>query len=464
MAEKTTINTKVFSSKVGAVLAAAGSAVGLGNVWRFPTETGANGGAAFILIYILFMLILGVPVMVTEFTIGRHGHKDVMHSFDSMAGGRKGWKWMGLFPVFTGFLILSYYAVVAGWTLYYAYEAGINGFAGKDASQYATDFVTFSSDPLLPALWMTIIIVMTCGIVALGVQKGIERGSKIMMPILFVFILVLVVCSLTLPGAGKGLTFLLRPDFSKVTGATVLSAMGQAFFSLSVGICCLCTYACYFRKDVNLFKDGLSVASIDTFVALCSGFIIFPAVYSIPGMQPNAGPSLVFITLPHVFQTVFGNIPALAYTFSLLFYLLLVMAALTSSISMLEMATSYFHEEWRISRPLSAFGVGAVCVVLGTFCSLSFGPWKNVTMFGMGFFDFFDFLVAKFLMPIGSLLMCVFVGWVVDEKIVKDEATNGGKITSWIYPVWFFIVRFVAPILILLIFVNELGLFDFLKK
>lgn len=464
MAENIKNVSQVFSSKVGAILAAAGSAVGLGNVWRFPTEAGANGGAAFILIYVLFMLILGVPVMVTEFAIGRHGHKDVMHSFESMADGRKGWRIMGYFPVIAGFLVLSYYAVVAGWTLYYAYLAGIDGFAGKSAAQYASDFAAFSSDPYLPALWMGIIILMTMGVVALGVRNGIERGSKIMMPVLFVFILILVGCSLSLPGADKGLTFLLRPDFTKVTGATVLSAMGQAFFTLSVGICCLCTYACYFRKDVNLFKDGMSVACIDTFVALCSGFIIFPAVYSVSGLEPDAGPSLVFITLPNVFQTVFSDVPLLAYLFSLMFYLLLVMAALTSSISMLEMATSYFHEEWRISRPKSALIVGAVCMVLGLFCSLSFGVWSDVKIFGMGFFDLFDFVVAKFMMPIGSVIMCVFVGWVVDEKIVKEEVTNGGTITTWLYPVWRFTVRYIAPVLITLVFVNELGLFEFIKK
>ena len=455
---------KKFSSKIGAILAAAGSAVGLGNVWRFPTEAGANGGAAFILIYVLFMLILGVPVMVTEFAIGRHGQKDVTSSFDSMAGGRKGWKWMGLFPVVAGLLVLSYYAVVAGWTLYYAWTAGMNGFAGKDAAQYAADFMSFSSNPVQPSIWMGVIVLMTCGIVALGVQKGIERGSKIMMPLLFMFILVLVACSLTLPGAAKGLTFLFKPDFSKVTGSTVLSAMGQAFFTLSVGICCLCTYACYFRKEVNLFKDGLSVASIDTIVALCSGLIIFPAVYSIKGAVPDAGPALVFITLPNVFQSVFGNMPMLAYLFSLMFYLLLVMAALTSSISMLEMSVAYFHEELHIGRTKAALFVSAICMVLGTFCSLSFGIWSNVTVGGLGFFDLFDFLVAKFMMPIGSLLMCIFVGWIVDENVVRNELTNDGKVGGAIYPVWRFLVRYVAPIMISLIFINELGLFEFLKK
>ena len=446
-----------FASKVGAILAVAGSAVGLGNVWRFPTETGAHGGAAFILIYVLFMLILGVPVMVTEFVIGRHGHKDVTHSFLSMSGGRKGWRWMGLLPVVAGFLVLSYYSVVAGWTLYYAFEAGLNGFAGKEATQYAADFATFSAHPVWPSVWMAITVSMTCAIVALGVQRGIERGAKIMMPLLFLFILVLVGCSLSLPGAEKGLTFLFRPDFGKVTGQTVLSAMGQAFFSLSVGLCCLCTYACYFRKDVDLMKDGLKVASIDTLVALFSGLIIFPAVYSVPGLQPDAGPSLVFITLPNVFQQVFSGVPVLAYVFSLLFYLLLVMAALTSSISMLEMAAAYFHEEWRVSRPKSAIGVSLVCLLLGTACSLSFGLWSDVQLWGMNIFELFDFLVAKFFMPIGSLLMCIFVGWIVDEQVIRQEITNQGTLRSPLYGLWLFLVRYVAPLCILLIFANELS-------
>lgn len=456
-------NKNVFASKVGAILAAAGSAVGLGNVWRFPTETGTNGGAAFILIYVLFMLLLGVPIMVTEFAIGRHGGEDVTHAFEKMSGGKRGWRWMGLIPLVSGFLVLSYYAVVAGWTLYYAYEALIGGFAGKSPEDFTNDFVAFSSDSLQPVFWMMIIIILTCGIVALGVQKGIERGARIMMPLLFVFILVLVGCSLALPNASKGLTFLFQPDFSKVNSSVILSAMGQAFFSLSVGLGCLCTYACYFRKDIDLMKDGLSVASIDTLVALLSGLIIFPAVYSIQGLQPDAGPSLVFITLPNVFQQVFGNISWLAYLFSLIFYLLLVMAALTSSISMLEMSAAYFHKNLHLSRPLAAVIVSVVCMLLGTFCSWSFGDWKDVTLFGMGFFDLFDYIVAKLIMPIGGMLMCIFLGWVVDEKVLRAEMTNNGTIKSPLYFTYRFIIRYFAPLCIFLIFANELGLFGFLK-
>ncbi|MBR6202211.1 MAG: sodium-dependent transporter [Bacteroidaceae bacterium] len=456
-------NKNMFASKVGAILAAAGSAVGLGNVWRFPTEAGAHGGAAFILIYVIFMMFFALPVMITEFAIGRHGGNDVTHAFEKMSGGKRGWRWMGLLPVVSGIFVLSYYAVVAGWTLFYTYEALVDGFSGKSSEDFAADFVAFSSDSLQPVFWMAVIVAMTCGIVALGVQRGIERGAKIMMPLLFLFILVLVACSLTLPNAGDGMRFLFHPDFSKVDGSLVLSAMGQAFFSLSVGLGCLCTYACYFRKDVDLMKDGQSVACIDTLVALLSGLIIFPAVYSIPGLQPDAGPPLVFITLPNVFQQVFGGVPWLAYLFSLLFYLLLVMAALTSSISMLEMSAAYFHKNLRLPRPLAAVVVSLVCMLFGTFCSWSFGDWRDVTLFGMGFFDLFDFFVAKLIMPIGGLLMCIFVGWVVDERVLRAEITNNGTLRSPLYPLYRFIIRYLAPVGIFLIFANELGLLDFLK-
>ena len=443
-----------FGSKIGAILAAAGSAVGLGNIWRFPTETGNNGGAAFLLIYIGFMLFLGVPIMVSEFVIGRHSQTSVAQSFFKMSGGKKGWKLMGLIPVIAGFLVLSYYAVVAGWTLYYAFLAGIDGFAGKTPDEIGTAFQSFCADPVNPLIWMAIILVINGLIVALGVQKGIERGAKIMMPLLFIFIIILVACSFTLPGAEAGLQFLFHPDFSKVTGQTLLNAMGQAFFSLSVGLCCLCTYATYFKKDVNLMQDGLQVATIDTLVAICAGLIIFPAVFSITGLAPSQGPSLVFVTLPNVFQQAFGS-SIVAYIFSLCFYLLLVMAALTSSISMLEMIVAYFYQERHISRPVASIGATVICLILGTFCSLSFGIWKDVTLFGMGFFDLFDFIVAKLIMPIGGMLICVFLGWIVDEKVLCAEITNMGTLRAPYYPVFRFIIRYLAPICILLIFISQ---------
>ena len=344
---------------------------------------------------------------------------------------------------------------MAGWTLYYAFLAGIDGFAGKTPDEIGTAFQSFCADPVNPLIWMAIILVINGLIVALGVQKGIERGAKIMMPLLFIFIIILVACSFTLPGAEAGLQFLFHPDFSKVTGQTLLNAMGQAFFSLSVGLCCLCTYATYFKKDVNLMQDGLQVATIDTLVAICAGLIIFPAVFSITGLAPSQGPSLVFVTLPNVFQQAFGS-SIVAYIFSLCFYLLLVMAALTSSISMLEMIVAYFYQERHISRPVASIGATVVCLILGTFCSLSFGIWKDVTLFGMGFFDLFDFIVAKLIMPIGGMLICVFLGWIVDEKVLRAEITNMGTLRALYYPVFRFIIRYLAPICILLIFISQL--------
>jgi len=447
-----------FAGKIGAILATAGSAVGLGNIWRFPTETGANGGAAFLLIYICFMLLLATPIMIAELTIGRHGQSDVMHAFNTMSNGKKKWRYMGYLPVVAGILVLSYYAVVAGWTLEYAFRAGMNDFIGKTQDEFTKDFIAFSSNPLKPLTWLFLILALTFGIVALGVQRGIERGAKIMMPILFIFLAILVTCSLALPNAPLGLKFLFKPDFSKVSSSTVLSAMGQSFFTLSVGICCLCTYACYFRKDVNLIKDGFKVATIDTLVAIMSGVIIFPAVYSIPGLSPDAGPSLVFITLPNVFQKVFSGFPLIAYLFSLMFYLLLVMAALTSSVSMLEMSVAFFHKEKGMSRPMAALIMSLICLALGTACSLSFGIWQDITIFNMGFFDLFDFLVAKLLMPIGGLLICIYLGWIVDHKVVYDELTNNGTITQPLYPYFRFIIRYFAPIFITMIFITEIGL------
>lgn len=365
---------------------------------------------------------------------------------------------MGYLPVIAGILVLSYYAVVAGWTLEYAFRAGINDFIGKTQEEFTQDFIAFSSNPLRPLTWLFLILALTFGIVALGVQKGIERGAKIMMPTLFVFLAILAICSLTLPNASLGLNFLFKPDFSKVNSSTILSAMGQSFFTLSVGICCLCTYACYFRKDVNLIKDGFKVAAIDTLVAIMSGVIIFPAVYSIPGLSPDAGPSLVFITLPNVFQEVFSGLPVIAYLFSLMFYLLLVMAALTSSISMLEMSAAYFHKEKGMNRPKAALIMSLTCFVLGVACSLSFGIWQDITIFGMGFFDLFDFLVAKLLMPIGGLLICIYLGWIVDNKVVYDELTNNGTIAQPLYPYFRFIIRYFASICIAMIFITEIGL------
>ena len=278
-----------------------------------------------------------------------------------------------------------------------------------------------------------------------------------MMPMLFIIILVLVVCSVTLPGAQSGIEFLLKPDFSKVDGSVFLGAMGQAFFSLSLGMGCLCTYASYFGKDTNLTKTAFSVGLIDTVVAVLAGFIIFPAAFSV-GIKPDAGPSLVFITLPNVFQQAFGSIPVLAYVFSVMFYVLLAVAALTSTISLHEVVTAYLHEEFKFTRGKAAKIVTGSCIFFGIFCSLSLGVGKEYTLFGLGLFDLFDFVTAKIMLPLGGLLISLFTGWYLDKKIVWEEVSNQGTLRMPLYKVFIFILKFIAPIAISFIFINELGL------
>ena len=341
-----------FGSKIGAVLAAAGSAVGLGNIWRFPYETGNHGGAAFILVYLACVFMLGMPIMIAEFTVGRHSKASTGRAYKVLAPGTH-WKWLGYLGVLAGFLILGYYSVVAGWTLEYILEAGMNGFADKKPEDFVVAFQSFSKDPVRPLIWLVIFLLATHFVIVKGVKDGIEKSSKVLMPVLFILIVVLVGCSLSLPNAEKGLEFLLKPDFSKVNGDVFLGAMGQAFFSLSLGMGCLSTYASYFGKETKLGNTALSVGVIDTFVAVLAGLIIFPAAFSV-GIQPDAGPSLIFITLPNVFQQAFSGVPILAYIFSVMFYVLLALAALTSTISLHEVVTAFLHEEFNLTRGRAA--------------------------------------------------------------------------------------------------------------
>jgi NSS family neurotransmitter:Na+ symporter len=445
---------------MGAILAAAGSAVGLGNIWRFPYETGQNGGAAFLVIYLVCVLLLGMPIMVSEFIIGRHSHCNTADAYQKLAPGTQ-WKWVGRLGVLSGFLILSFYSVVAGWTLDYLWQAICNGFTGKSPEEYAQMFQTFSSSTVAPVAWLIVFMLCTHFIIVMGVDKGIERYSKLMMPLLFVLILVLVACSVTLPNAVKGIEFLLKPDFSKVDAGVVLSAMGQAFFSLSLGMGCLCTYASYFGNDTRLVKSAFSIGAIDTLIAILAGFIIFPAAFSV-GLQPDSGPGLIFITLPNVFQQAFSGVPALAYIFSIMFYLLLALAALTSTISMHEVATAYLHERFSLSRRRAATYVTLCCTVIGIFCATSFGVTKDFTIFGMGLFNFLDYLTAKIMLPVGGMFIAIFTGWKLSKRVVLSELTNNGAIKTHVCRVMLFIVKYVAPVAIAFIFLNELGVFSFL--
>lgn len=451
-------NRANFGSKIGAILASAGSAVGLGNIWRFPYETGEHGGAAFILIYLVCVLIMGMPVMISEFLIGRHSRANTAGAYKLLAPHTP-WRWVGFLGVTTGFLILSYYSVVAGWTLEYTLQAGVNGFANQTAEDFKKAFGEFSSDPFRPLIWLAVFLLITHYVIVKGVKKGIERFSKIMMPMLFILILILAACSISLPNAGKGLEFLLKPDFSKVNADVFLGAMGQAFYSLSLGMGCLCTYASYFSKETNLGKTAFSVGVIDTLVAVLAGLIIFPAAFSV-GISPDAGPSLIFITLPNVFQQAFAGMPLLAYIASLMFYILLALAALTSTISIHEVVTAFINEEFHVSRKAAASWVTGGCLVLGVLCSLSLGVLGDVKILGLGFFDLFDFATAKVMLPLGGMLICLFTGWYLDRKLVWNEVSNYGSLKVSFFKVYIFILRYIAPVAIAGIFVKELGLLD----
>ncbi len=442
-----------FGSKLGVVLASAGSAVGLGNIWRFPTEVGQNGGAAFILVYIAFVLFLALPVMVSEFVIGRSSGANIVHAFRKLAPARW-WMIIGFLGVLGGVLVLSFYGVVAGWTLKYTVDALAHRISGTDPAQTFNNFV---SNPWSPILYMVLFLLLTHLVVIRGIKGGIEKYSKLMMPLLLVIIVILVGCSLSMPGSAEGIRFLLQPDFSKVTPHVVLSAMGQAFFSLSVGIGCMATYASYFNKDMNLAGSAANVCAIDTMVAIVSGFIIFPAVFSVEGVQADAGAGLVFITLPHVFSSAFAQMPLLGYIFSSLFYLLLLLAALTSSISMHEICTAFVSEHYGLARKKAATLVTLVYMVLGTACSLSFGPWKDYTLAGMTVFSWFDFITAMFIMPIGGIFISLFAGWYLDRKLLTDELTNCGTLKVRGLRGLIFLIRWVAPIGVGMVFLNEVA-------
>ena len=443
-----------FGSKLAIVLATAGSAVGLGNIWRFPFMTGQNGGAAFILVYFACVVLLGIPGMVSEFIIGRRAHSNAAKAYGSIAG--PGWRCIGYLGILTSTIILGFYAVVAGWCLQYLY-ASLAGQLNGDAAYVVDYFKTFSGDPVRPCLWAIAFVLITHFVVARGVNEGIERASKLLMPLLLILLVVLVVASCLLPGAGAGIEFLLKPDFSKVSANVFLDALGQAFFSLSLGTACLCTYASYFKSDTNLLRSATQIALLDSGIAILAGLMIFPAAFSV-GIQPDSGPSLIFITLPNVFQLAFGDMPVVGYVIGILFYALLVFAALTSTISMHEIGTAFFHEELKLHRQQATWILTIVCMVIAVFCSLSVGAYSELQLFGMSLMDFCDFLTAQLMLPTGAFLTSIMAGWFVSQQVIHDEFTNGGVLKESFFKAWLFSVRFIVPLCILLIFLHQFGI------
>lgn len=450
-----TLERASFGSKLGVILATAGSAVGLGNVWRFPYMTGQNGGAVFIIIYLLCVLLLGIPCMISEFIIGRHGQANTARAFRRVSGGTA-WSFIGYMGVLTGFLITGYYAVVSGWCLQYIW-ASLIGHLHGDPQYFQTYFQEFSSDPVKPIFWTVVILLVTYLVIEHGVRSGIERASKVLMPVLFLLLLIIVGASCMLPDAQKGIEFLFKPDFTAINSDVFLGALGQSFYSLSIAMGCICTYASYFSRQTNLTTSAVQIGVIDCLVAILAGLMIFPAAFSV-GVSPDSGPSLIFITLPNVFQQAFAQMPAVGYTVALLFYALLAMAALTSLISLHEVSTAFVHEEMMISRKRAALIVTVSTCIVGAICSLSLGSTDKFVFFGRSLFDWFDFITGQIFLPIVGFLTCIFLGWFVPHKLVRDEFTNWGTLRGRYFHLYLFLVKYVCPLCILFIFLHQFGL------
>lgn len=443
---------ETFGSRMGFIFAAAGSAIGLGNVWRFPYLVGKYGGAAFLLVYVAFVIIIGVVCFISEVALGRHTKRSNVGAFKAI---KKPWGPVGLLGIIAGFMILSFYSVVGGWTIYYFFRA-IAGFHFADPSASADLFVGFIGNPLLPLIFHALFMGATIWICYNGVKDGIEKYSNIMMPALFVIVILLAIRSLTLPGGGAGLEFYLKPDFSKITSESVLAALGQVFFSLSLGMGSILTYGSYLSDDENIPYVSSIVPIMDTSVAFLAGLVIFPAVFAY-GFEPGQGGGLAFVTLPAVFSEMpAGNI------FGAAFFFLLFLAALTSAISLLEPVAVYMVEEHGWERKRAILIMGAIMFTVGIGASLSQGIWGNFLIAGKNFFDLLDYISSNILLPLSGMLTAIFVAWVWGSKNALHETTNDGTINfSW-GNLWAnVLIKYVAPVLIAIVFASSVGLIKF---
>lgn len=430
-----------WGSRIGFIMAAAGSAVGLGNIWRFPYLAGENGGSAFILIYLGFVLVIGLSIMVSELAVGRRTELAAVGAYKSI---NKNWTFAGVLGVLSAFFIMGFYPVVGGWALAYV----LKSFTGllSNAAVIGDAFGAFIGNPMEPVIWMLIFLAMNLAIVAKGIAGGIEKAGKILMPTLFILLVLVAARSMTLPGAGAGIDFLFKPDFSAVSGATFLAALGQAFFSLSLGMGCMITYGSYLGKSENLPQNALIISMLDTGVALLAGLAIFPALFAF-GMEPAVGAGLVFVVVPQIFAAM-GGIGTL---FSAIFFVALSVAALTSSVSLLEVVVAYLIDQRGWERKKSVYTAGGIMVVTGILSSLSMGLMSGFTILGVGIFDFFDILTDKIFLAIGGLLLAIFVGWFMNKQDLEDELTNGGTIKFGLFNIWYNLIKYVIPVAIAIV-------------
>ncbi|MFJ8257863.1 sodium-dependent transporter [Peribacillus asahii] len=439
-----------WTSKLGFILAAAGSAIGIGVIWKFPYMVGTNGGGLFFLMFILFTLIIGAPILITEFIIGRRTQKDAVRAYKELAPGTP-WTLIGYCGVIASIILLSFYSVVGGWILSYLIRSVTNSLSNLTQQQYGDLFNTIISNPYETVIAQLIFMLITILVVQGGIQQGIEKASKYMMPALFILFLVLLVRSLTLDGAMEGVKFFLKPDTSVLSEQTVLLALGQAFFTLSIGISVMVTYASYLNKNEDLTKSALSVVGLNIFIALLAGLVIFPAVFAL-GFDPASGPGLVFVVLPAVFNEIaFGSI------FMFIFFILILFATLTSAFSILEIVVAAMVKGDEAKRKRSSWIAGILVFIIGIPSALSFGVLSNITLFNKSIFDIADFLVSNIALPVGALFISLFVGFQLKKLHVEEEFLSGSSYGKKVFKAWYFLIRYIAPIAIAIVLLSSIG-------
>ena len=448
-------NRETFGSRFAVIVALAGSAIGLGNIWRFPYTVGEGGGAAFILLYLFFSFCFSLPIFMVESIIGRRSGANCLGAVKKLSSG-KIWRLLGVLSIITPLIIVSYYSVVGGWSIEFFLKSCSLSFLNADPESVSGIFGSFTSSFWGPTICFTAFLAATCLIVAGGVKKGIERFSKFCIPVLFVMIVLIMIFSLSLPGAKAGVDYLLKPDFSKLDFSACASALGQSFYSLSLGMGIIITYGSYVRKDEDILVTSAGTAISDLLFALLAGLAIMPAVFA-AGIEPGAGPGLIFQSIPYIFSRIGETAPVISTIMSVLFFLTIIVAAMTSCISLIEVGVAYAVEHFKLKRLTACLILFLICGSLGVISSLSFGPLENVKVLGRSFFDLFDWICSNILLLVMAFLAVVFVGFVLGKDAFRDEITNSGsrRIGGWLFETIFFLVKWVAPVAVVLIFITN---------
>ncbi|GAB4071944.1 sodium-dependent transporter [Barrientosiimonas marina] len=446
--------TEQWTSKIGFILATAGSAIGLGAIWKFPYMTGVSGGGAFFFIFIMFTLLIGMPILLAEFVIGRGSQKDAIRAYTTFAP-RSRWRYVGVLGMITCFILLSFYSVVGGWILLYLFQTVTGQLSGLTAGEYGPAFDNLTAQSFAVMVAQLIFMIITIMVVAKGIKQGIERASKIMMPALFVAFLILIVRSLTLDNVSEGLSFFLKPDFSQLSSETILFALGQSFFSISVGVSVMVTYSSYLSKKEDLSKSAFTIVMMNIFISLLAGLAIFPAVFSFD-FEPEAGPGLLFVVLPAVFNEMpFGS------AFLFLFLLLFLFATFTSAFSMVEIIVAAITKGDHAKRKKTTWIVGLCIFLAGIPAALSHGVLSDFTLFGKTMFDLSDYLVSNILMPLGAFSIAVFTAFKVPRNVLTEEIKTGSGFGSRLFASWYLVIKYVVPVAIIIVFLDVIGVLRF---